>query len=83
MCTENMGKKKMQQSKFIYFRTENNPRKRDENIPPVSFILWLRFRVRSFLEFSLHLTFLYARVKVIHLLSRYIGTVWLLVKSML
>ena len=59
--------------KFIYFR--NN---QDENTPPVSFILWLRFRVLSFLEFSIHLTFLYAGVKVLHVLSRYIEAVWLL-----
>ena len=69
MCTENMRGEKRKCNGVNLFTSENNPRKRDENTPPVSSILWLRFRVLSFLEFSIHLTFLYAGVKVIHACS--------------
>ena len=37
----------------------------------------IRFPVLSFLESLIHLTFLYAGVKVIHVLSRYIYTCYL------
>ena len=71
-----MGKRKC--NRVNLFTSENNPRKREEGTPSVSFILWLEaFVFFNFLEFSIHLTFLYAGVKVIHVLSRYIGTVWL------
>ena len=68
-----MGKK-TKCSRVNLFTSEINPRKRDKNTPPVSFILFvvIRFPVLSFLEFSIHLTFLYAGVKVIHVLSRYV-----------
>ena len=54
----------MQPSKFIYFRKQWGE----------FYFVVIRFPVLSFLQISIHLTFLYAGVKVIHVLSRYAYT---------
>ena len=60
-------KNKMQPSKFIYFRKQSGE----------FYFVVIRFPVLSFLQILIHLTFLYAGVKVIHVLSRYAYTcIW-------
>ena len=66
----------MQGSKFIYFRKQSTSARREHTSGEFYFVV-IRFPVLSFLEFLIHLTFLYAGVKVIHVLSRYMYTcIW-------